>query len=137
MGKLIKIARTQILVNVRRVAFEGIMLTFFLSVALLFIITNTYRAIQNGKSNYNIYQSEQKSLTDIQSKNEELINELSIVNSDEYQKLLAREVLGIAEPGESLYKIEENRVFYEVEKKYAKVEEVDSYTDWWLQLVGL
>ncbi|MCA9386908.1 hypothetical protein KC669_02630 [Candidatus Dojkabacteria bacterium] len=137
MGKFIKRIKKQFFINIRRVAFEGISLTVVLSLILLLVISNIFRAINNGQSNYSIYQSEQKSLTEIEGKNDDLKKELEIVSSDEYQKLLAKEVLGIAEPGETLYSIDEGVSFYEVEKRLADVSEVESYSNWWMQLIGL
>lgn len=137
MGSFANKLKKQFFVNIRRVAFEGVSLTAFLSLILLLIVSNIFRAITNGESNYSIYQNEQKSLTEIQDKNENLKQELEIVSSDEYQKLLAKEVLGIAEPGESLYVIDEDKGFYKVEKKLADVSEVQSYSNWWMQLIGL
>lgn len=137
MTKITTYTLQRIRVQMRRIAFEGAGLTIMLSIMLLVITSNIFRVIQDGQKNYNIYKSEQQSLENIKSLNEGLDHELDIVASDEYQKLLARDVLGIAEDGESLYRLENDRDFFQIEKKYIDLTETRDYESWWVTLIEL
>ena len=125
----------KIKINFERIAFEGSSLTILLFFILIIIISNNIRVIKNGQDNYNIYKIEQESLNNLTEEHKSLEKQLEIVSSDEYQKLLAREVLGIAEPSEELYKLNEDRRFYEFEAAYIDLSKKGDFMDWWFLLV--
>jgi predicted transport protein len=137
MTKLTRFTIQKIQIQMRRIAFEGAGLSILLTLVLLVLASNIIRVIQDGQDNYNIYKSEQESLLNIKLRNEGLVRELNIVSSDEYQKLLARDVLGIGEIGENLYRLEDSREFFKVEKKYIDLAENKDYERWWAALLDL
>lgn len=135
MKKIRKNLLRRINVNIKRVAFEGIGLTLFLMFALVGLISNTIRVIQNGQNNLSIYSEEANSLINLKDQNEELKRELEIVSLEEYQILMAREILGLAMPNEQLMRIDKDDDFYVLQPEYIDVYEKGDYTDWWFSLV--
>ncbi len=135
MRKLTSRIINKLRISLGRITFEGLGLTIILIVLLLVIITSTLRVIQNGQHNYNIYKTEQESLKNLRSENQRLEEEYTIVSSDEYQKLLARDVLGVVEQNESLYRVNEQGEFYYLEKRYIDLKEKEGYMDWWFSLI--
>ncbi len=133
--KILKKLLKKLRINIQRVTFDGLGLTVLLSILLAILVTSTFRVIKNGQDNYNIYKTEQGSLERLQNTNKQLTKELEIVSSDEYQKLLAREVLGIAEQNESIYRIDEPEDFFILEKEYVDLSDKDDYLDWWFSLI--
>lgn len=132
MKSLSKRAVKQFRINIQRVAFEGMGLTVILSLLLLIVMSNVIKVIQNGQENFEVYQYEQGVLDNLRRRNEELKERLDIVSSEEYGRLLAREVLGLAEEGEQLYRSEEPVSFFEKEEEYLDLTEKENYLDWWM-----
>lgn len=117
------------------IATEGIGLSIILLLIMFVLIANILRVIEKGEQNYSVYLYEKEALTDTQNKHAELQERYNYVTTPEYQKLIAREVLGYVEPSAELYKTREQSTFYEVRKKILNVEKKKDFTDWWTLLV--
>lgn len=122
-------------VHLRRIAFEGVGLTIFLVLIIFVLTSNIFRVIEKGRANYDIFKLEQESLAEIKERNQNLRSYSELVKTDEYLILLARDVLGLAKPNENLFKTKEERLFFEVEKKYLSLDTKEDYSDWWIGLL--
>jgi hypothetical protein len=122
-------------IHFRRIAFEGFGLTVVLVMMLVLIISSTYKSLVDDQENLNSFVKEKTSLEEYQKKNEELSETLTIVESEEYKKLLARDILGLAESNQQLYRRSEDLEFYEVQVELLDVKEMDDYSSMWNDLL--
>lgn len=121
--------------NLSTIAFEGVGLSIILLIIMFILGANILRVIEKGEQNYNVYLYEKNILAETEIKHDELVERLNYVSTAEFQKLIAREVLGYVEPGAELYKTKENSTFYDVEKKLLNLQKKKDFTDWWGILV--
>lgn len=114
---------------------EGFLFTSFLIMVALVLGANIFRVVLNGKSNYETYQNEKESLSEIEAKNVELLRENEFVNSDEYKRLILRESSNLASDNETLFDIKAKPIYYQEEKEYLDIKLKRDFTDWWIKLI--
>ncbi len=125
----------QFRVNISRVAPNGFALTVVLLLVSGILFANIFRVLDNGVKNYNVYRSEVQGLEEERARNQQLSREFQIVTSDEYLMLLARDVLNLVRPGETIFTTKPTQNFYEVKVNYLNPREKESFLDWWLLLM--
>jgi len=135
--KIIKKIRKNISLHTKRIAFEGIGFTIILLLICVILISNIVRVVSGGIRNYNIFLEEQETLNVSIQKNEELTVLDQITSQDEYLVLLARDTLKLGLPNQELYEIVEGREFYQIEKELLNLQEKESYSDWWFDLLKI
>ncbi|MFS8130400.1 MAG: hypothetical protein ACMG57_00320, partial [Candidatus Dojkabacteria bacterium] len=130
MKRLYRYIKKQIVTHKNSIIIEGVPLTLFL-LAISFVMgINILRVITNGKSNYDTYLSEKKSLEEITAKNEDLNKENNFVSSDEYRKLILRETSNYAADNEQLFQTKEKPVYFDEQKQYLDLGLKKDYSDW-------
>lgn len=93
------------------------------------------RVITNARDNFDVYQFEQGGLVSLQGENQDLQKQLDYYNSFEYKQLYARDYLHLAVPGETLYKIEGNPTYYQIDQQQPNFVTADTFTSWWAKLL--
>lgn len=121
--------------NMSNVATEGVGLSVILLLIMFILTANILRVIEKGEQNYNVYVYEKEALTETQIKNQALKDRYDYVITPEYQKLIAKEVLGYVEPAAEIYRTKEQSTFYDVKKKILNLQKKKDFTDWWILLV--
>lgn len=114
---------------------EGGLVTVILAVVAILISGSIIRVVNNARSNYEIFRDEQSSLEDLRMKNNELEEDLSYVQSDEYKKLFLRDTQGLSVGSEELFSTKEKVTYQEEVKEYLKIDTKNDYVDWWLSLL--
>ena len=135
MIKLYRQIKKRLQSHKNSVIIEGITLTVFLITISFVMVINIFRVVNNGRSNYETFLSEQKSLQEITQKNQELNKENDFVSSDEYGKLVLRESGNYALEGESLFQTNEKPFYYQEEKQYFDLDLLENYDTWWAKLI--
>ncbi len=135
MVNFIKQVIKNIRINLQRIAIEGLIVSLFLFLVFFVLVVNTIKIIEKGKGNYEIFEQEKNALEEVKKRNKELQREFTQISSDEYQKLLVRDVLGYAAGNENLYKTSEKPEFLEIDNKLVDVNKKENYIDWWALLI--
>ncbi len=113
---------------------EGGLLTVILVVSLLLLLSNIFRVISTGKSNFDVYVYEQESLNALKEKNKELSLDKTYYQSEEYKLLSLRDTELMAKPGESIYTTRDKTEYFDQPKALLDVSYKENYADWWVKL---
>lgn len=119
----------------KKISSEGLFFAVLLSCTFIFLTGSIVRVINNARNNYEIFNLEKNSLNDLQSKNEDLKEELDYVNSDEYKRLFLRETEGLSSANEELFSRREEPTVIDADQELLPVEEKIDYSDWWAGLL--
>lgn len=129
-GKIIKNTR----LFFKETVIEGGLLTVILVVSLLLLLSNIFRVISTGKSNFDVYVYEQDSLNALKEKNKELSLDKTYYESEEYKLLFLRDTELMAKPGESIYTTRDKPEYYDQPKILLDISYKENYADWWAKL---
>ncbi len=119
------------------IIFEGVSLTFLLSFLSVILIFNIISTLNRGKFNYDTYLYEKESLSELEEKNRDLLDDYSYYSSDEFRELALRNGFGYAGANETLFRTKEPITYYISEnKEYLDLKSKDNFLDWWLNLIN-
>lgn len=114
---------------------EGGILSIILVVSLLLLVSNIFRVISNGRSNFEVYLFEQEGYNSLKERNEELLKDSSYYSSDEYRLLFLRDTELLGLEGETIYTTRKNPVYFDENKTLLDISKVNDYKDWWTKLL--
>jgi hypothetical protein len=116
---------------------DGVIMTallFFFTFVLIFQIITV---VNKAKYNYDIYVYEKNTLTDLQKRLEEGLDEFDYVRSEEYQTLLLRDAYSLAFDKQSLFRGNTTvDIVQAQEDELLKTEDLKPrYQKWWSDLI--
>lgn len=131
-----EIIATQIKSYSKDIVLEGVGMTIVLSLLTIILLSNVVKVISKAKYNYDTYLYEKGTLTELQEKNQDLLEERRYVGSNEYRIIAMRDVLNYTSSSETLYDTKEYKTYF-VEKQpvYLNAKEKENYLDWWYKLI--
>lgn len=121
--------------NLKSIKLEGVGITVILLLVSIALVINIVRVVNKGKNNYEVYLYEKNLLEQLREDHQLLSEEYTFYTSEEAKKLLAREILGLAESNESLFRTKDAVTYYDIKPRILEVKEKESFSDWWKKLV--
>lgn len=106
-------------------------ITVLLLLLCFILLSNIYRAIEKGEHNLQVFASENQLLYEYRERNDELRKRLELMALDENTLLLARRALGYAKENEEVFRLKEDAIYYDIEKRLMNSKnDVENRTLW-------
>ena len=103
---------------------------------VIYLSVSIYGVIKRGKENYELISSEREKLYVLEREGQVLSEEVRYVQSSEFKESFARDNLNYARRNQDLYYVKrEVPIEYEYLEKNLDPIELDSFKEWWIQLV--
>jgi len=132
-----KLARIFNKFSLDKLNFSDIFVNLFYFIVIIFLGLNIFTTFNKGMEDLRKFQAEQTKLKGLQEENVRLQKELERYGSIEYKRIYARENLNLAEKQETLYYVERQKDYQEIEKLPEDTIQInfDDNFFWWKKLI--